>query len=68
MPGGSLYQGDDPGALIFGDTGFASGFEAASETVQAFGIEAVEALSHGLRMAAEFSGYLGGSTDVCGSI
>jgi len=54
-------QGDDPGALIFGYTGFTSGSGEVSEAVQAFGVEAVEALSYGLRVAAELLGYVGGA-------
>jgi hypothetical protein len=40
---------------------------AVSEPVYPFGVEAVEALSYGLRMTAEFLGYLGGAQILPGS-
>jgi hypothetical protein len=54
-------QGDDPGALIFGDAGLAAGPGAVPETVHTVDVEAMEALSYGLRMAAELLGYVGGA-------
>ena len=54
-------QEDDPGALIFSDSRLAPGSGTICEIIYAFGVEAVETLSHGLRMAAEFFGYLGSS-------
>jgi hypothetical protein len=54
-------QGDDPGALIFGDAGLAAGLGAVPETVHTVDVEAMEALSYGLRMAAELLGYVGGA-------
>jgi hypothetical protein len=44
-------QGDDPGALIFADTGFASGSGAVSETALAFGF----------RVRADLLGHFGGA-------
>lgn len=55
------YQSDDPGALIFGDARLAPGSETICKAIYAFGIEAVKAFSHGLRVTAEFLGYPGGS-------
>jgi hypothetical protein len=54
-------QGDDPGALILREAGFAARAGAISETIYSCGIEAVEASTHGLGVAAELLGYLGGT-------
>ncbi len=54
-------QSDDSGTLIFSDSRLASDPAPIREAIYSFGIEAVETLSHGLRMAAKFFGYPGGS-------
>jgi hypothetical protein len=54
-------QGDDLGALLFGDAGSSSGSGPISEALYAFGVEAVEALPHGLWVRAELFGDLGGA-------
>src|SRR5215203_2930670 len=54
-------QGDDPGALVLCDAGLTARAGAVSAPVYTLGVEAVEALSYGLRMTAEFLGYLGGA-------
>jgi hypothetical protein len=54
-------QGDDPGALLLCDAGHTARAGAVCEPVYPFGVEAVEAHSYGLRMTAEFLGYLGGA-------
>jgi hypothetical protein len=54
-------QGDDPGALILREAGLAARAGAISETIYSCGIEAVEASTHGLGVAAELLGYLGGT-------
>ena len=54
-------QGDDPGALVLCDAGLTARAGEICEPVYTFGVEAVETLSYGLRMTAEFLGYLGGA-------
>jgi len=45
-----------PGALVFGDARLAPGSGTISKPIYPFGVEAVEALPHGLGVAAEFLG------------
>jgi hypothetical protein len=59
-PGGSLRtKAIAPGAIILRNAGLAPGSGTISESIYPFGVEAVEALSYGLRVAAEFLGYFG---------
>jgi len=55
------HQRDDPGALFFGDARFASGSETISQSIYTFSVEAVEAPSDGLWMAAYPLGDPGGA-------
>jgi hypothetical protein len=63
QPSGRLRSGqsDDLRAFQLREAWLASGTRTISESVYPFGVEAVEGLSNGFGMAAEFLGYFGGA-------
>ena len=63
QPSGRLRSGqsDDLRAFQLREAWLASGTRTISESVYPFGVEAVEWLSNGFGMAAEFLGYFGGA-------
>lgn len=60
----SAYQGDDRAALGFGETTFASFARAITETVNPLSIEAENALTDSLRVAAQLSGIGDGTKSI----